>query len=160
MVKLYRSIYNIKCVTGILFNHESQYRNKNFITQKIVTGAIECSKDKSKKISVGNLNIFRDWGWAEEYIEAAHLMLKTESLKDQIICTGELNSLEELIKITFEKLDLNYKNHIISEKKLFRKTDIKYSYGDPKPIENDLKWKANLHMQDVIEKLLEYQLKK
>ncbi len=159
LVKLYRNIYNIKCVTGILFSHESPYRNKNFITQKIVNGAIKCSTNKKTQIRIGNMNVFRDWGWAAEYVEAMQLMLKAETMKDQIICTGELNSLEEFIKLTFEKLNLNYKDHITSEEILFRKTDIKYSCGDPEPITKDLKWKAKFHMNEVIDKLLEYQIK-
>ena len=159
MVKLYREIYNIKCITGVLFNHESQFRSKNFITQKIVTGAIECRKNKNHKIKIGNINVHRDWGWAEEYIEAIQLMVKAKSLKDQIICTGELNSLEEFIYVTFDQLNLNYKNHIIFDKKLFREADINRSFGDPKPIQDDLGWKAKFHMKEVIEKLIYYQLK-
>ena len=64
LVRSYRKLHNLNCCTGILFNHESPLRNNNFVTQKIIQGAIECTKNRSKELTLGNINISRDWGWA------------------------------------------------------------------------------------------------
>ena len=103
LVKLYREIYNLRAATGVLFPHESPLRNENFIIHKIIAGAIKCSKDKSHKINIGNINIERDWGWAQEYIEGIYKMNSLKIFQDQIICTGESTKLEEFINITFNK---------------------------------------------------------
>ena len=160
LVKMYRELYQIKCSTGILFNHESPLRDESFITQKIITGAIKCLSDKNHKITIGNVDVFRDWGWAEEYVEAMQLIINSRNTKDYVICTGTLNSLERFIEIVFQKLNLNYQDHIISNKSLFRKTDIHKSYGDPKTMSNDLGWKAKYQIEDIIEKLIDTKLKK
>ena len=73
LVKFYRENFNLNCVTGVLFNHESNLRNSNFVTHKIIEGAINAKNKKKEKINLGNINIQRDWGWAEEYVEAMQM---------------------------------------------------------------------------------------
>ncbi|WP_269623840.1 GDP-mannose 4,6-dehydratase [Prochlorococcus marinus] len=160
LVKLYRELYDINCVTGILFNHESPLRNKNFVTHKIISEAIQCSRNKSHNFKIGNLNISRDWGWAEEYVEAMQLINRAEKPKDHIICTGILTKLELFIETVFLKLDLNWKEHILSDPSLFRKKDIIQSYGNPSDLEKDLRWKAKVHINEIIEKLIEDKINK
>ena len=159
LVKVYRELHNLKCQTGILFNHESPLREKNFITMKIISGAIECYKNRSHKVKLGNLNIYRDWGWAEEYVEAIQLMTMGNNNTDQIICSGRLTSLIEFISMTFEKLDLNYRDHIIISSENIRKSDIFKSFGDPKPFYDQFQWKAKLTISEIIDNLIEEQLK-
>lgn len=155
LVKIYREIHNIKCNTGILFNHESPLRENKFVTQKIITGAIRCSKEKNYKLELGNLEISRDWGWAEEYVEAMQLITQSNTTKDHIICTGELTKLIDFISITFKKLNLNYNDHIIINRKNIRNADITQSFGDPEPFYNEFRWKAKLKIDEIIEKLIE-----
>ncbi len=159
LVKMYRDIYGIKAVTGILFNHESYLRDNKFITHKIISGAIKCSKDKSHRIEIGNINISRDWGWAEEYVEAIQLITKADKIKEQIICTGRLTSLEDFIEIVFKKLNLNWKDYININKNYFRKKDIAKSYGNPDQLEKDLNWKAKISVEESIERIIESKLK-
>tara|TARA_B100000700_G_scaffold181361_1_gene200076 strand:+ start:24316 stop:25275 length:960 start_codon:yes stop_codon:yes gene_type:complete len=158
LVKFYREVYGINCLTGILFNHESPFRNSNYVTHKIIHGAIECYLKKKEKIYLGNINIARDWGWAEEYVEAMQLMLSSKISKDQVICTGILTTLKEFIEITFKKLNLDYRNHLISDPQLFRETDIKISYGNPQGIEKDLGWKATVKIDEIIDRLIKSKL--
>ena len=155
LVKFYREIYNINCITGVLYNHESPYRSKKFVTQKIISEAIKCSRDKSHEIILGNIDIARDWGWAEEYMDAIQLITNTNKAKDQIICTGKLTTLKKFIEITFSKLDLNWKDYIKPNKKLLRKTDILISYGDPSQLKKDLKWEPLIKIEEIIERLIE-----
>ena len=158
LVKIYRQIHGLKCKTGILFNHESPFRGNQFVTQKIISSAINCLKDKNKKLELGNLGISRDWGWAEEYVEAIQIINNSNSSKDHVICTGKLTKLIDFVSITFEKLNLNYNEHLIINKNNIRQTDIVKSFGNPKPLFDELKWKAELNIDDIIEKLIEFKI--
>ena len=158
LVKLYRNIHNLKCVTGVLFNHESPLRSDKFVTHKIINGAIKCSLNNSYRIELGNIHISRDWGWAPEYVEAMQLMVRSHLLKDQIICTGILTSLETFISMTFEKLDLDWERYIVIEKKYLRNQDICMSYGNPKQFKNELNWEAKILINEIIDNLLNHQL--
>ena len=157
-VKHYRELYNLKAVTGILFNHESQLRNQNFVTQKIITGAINCLRNKREKLVLGNLEIVRDWGCAEEYVEGMQFMTNTSLLKDQIICTGIPTTLREFIKIVFEQLNLEWEKYVIIDKKFFRRNDISVSVGDPSQFEKDTGWKAKVDLRSIITKMVERSL--
>ena len=129
------------------------------ITQKIIFAAVNSLKDNNYKLKIGNMNIARDWGWAEEYMKAIHLMTNTKKLKDQIICTGEPTKLRDFIDLTFKLLDLDWKNHIISDPSLFRDRDINISFGDPSQIHKDLNWATTSKIEDIIRELLTSKLK-
>ena len=159
LARLYKEVYGIKAITGILFNHESFLRNKNFVTQKIILGAIECTKNKNKKVRLGNIEIARDWGCAEEFMEGVQIIMNSNKIEDQIVCTGKLTSLKKFIEITFDLLGLDWRSHIISDKKLFRRSDIKVSYGDPKKLEEDLGWKPKIDLKTTIKTLIDCNLK-
>ena len=158
LVKTYRELYKLKAFTGILFNHESPWRNENFISHKIILGAIECSRNKSHKVRLGNINISRDWGWANEYIEAIQIISNAEGSKDYVICTGKLTSLKEFINIAFSSFDLNWQDHIILDKSLIRSKDIMRSWGDPSQLKADLNWEAKVHVGEIIENLIQSEI--
>ena len=155
LVKNYRKVYNLNVVTGILFPHESPLRNDNFLTHKIICGALKCLKNKNHKVNLGNIKIERDWGWAEDYMEAIHLVNTSTNIKDQIICTGESKKIIDFISITCDKLNLRWEDHFISNKKLYRAMDIDKSIGDPSQMYSDLNWRATLKIEAIIEKLIE-----
>ncbi len=159
LARLYKEIYEIKAITGIFFNHESRLRSQNFVTQKIIKGAIECTKNKNKKITLGNLHIARDWGCAEEYMEGVQKIMRSKIIEDQIICTGQLTTLKEFIQITFDHLGLNWQSHVISNEKFYRRSDNKISFGDPTKLEKDLGWKAQKDIKATIKELIEFNLK-
>ena len=158
LVKFYREIYGLKCVTGVLFNHESPYRSEKYVTQKIILGAIKCMKNKSHKINLGNIDIARDWGWAQEYMEGVQLINNSKIIKDYIICTGTLTTLKDFIELTFSKLNLNWQDHIESNNKLKRDSDILISYGNPEELKNDLKWAPKIKVEEIIDKLIEHKI--
>jgi GDPmannose 4,6-dehydratase len=154
LVTLYRETYNLNCVTGILFNHESPYRSANFVTHKIINSAIACSINPSLKVPIGNLQIHRDWGWAAEYVEAIQLITRADPLNDHVICTGRSVMLEYFVKQAFSSLKLNWQDHIISDPNLFRPTDIIMSSGSPIELNNLLGWSSSADVDDVIERLI------
>jgi len=154
LVKFYRENYHINCVTGILFNHESPLRNENYVTHKIITGAVKSSLDKNHKIQLGNINISRDWGWAEEYIEAIQLIVREKKQNDHIICTGKLTSLIDFINMAYSMMNLNWEDHVLIDDSLKRKNDINISFGNPNELEKSLNWKAKINIEEIIQKLL------
>ena len=155
LVKKYREEYNIKCVTGIFFNHESNLRAKNFVTQKIVTAAKEIAEGKHEKLKLGNINIKRDWGSAREYVIAAQKVIRSNRLKDYTICTGKSISLKYFLGNVFQQLNLRWEDHVEIDKALFRTNEIKESVGDSFDLYKDLGWKAKKNIHDVINELLE-----
>ena len=154
LVKFYRENYHINCVTGILFNHESPLRNENYVTHKIITGAVKSSLDKNHKIQLGNINISRDWGWAEDYIEAIQLIVREKKQNDHIICTGKLTSLIDFINMAYSMMNLNWEDHVLIDDSLKRKNDINISFGNPNELEKSLNWKAKINIEEIIQKLL------
>lgn len=113
LVNNYRESYGLYACTGILFNHESQLRPERFVTQKIIKAASFISKNLDTKLSLGNISIYRDWGWAPEYIEAMWLMLQREKPEDFVIATGKSVSLEYFIEKAFSYHGLSWKNHVL-----------------------------------------------
>tara|TARA_Y100000994_G_scaffold246462_1_gene249830 strand:+ start:696 stop:1574 length:879 start_codon:yes stop_codon:yes gene_type:complete len=158
LVTLYRESYDLKAITGILFNHESQYRDQRFITQKIIMGAIRSHYDKNYTLKIGNINIERDWGWAEEYVEAMQLITRANQVRDYIVCTGKKTSLKDFIEKVYDKLNLDWQEHVVVDKNLFRPNDIKVSWGNPDQLFNDLGWKATIFIDEIIDKLIEAKL--
>lgn len=154
LVKMYREIHELKCSTGVLFNHESILRPETFVTQKIIKTAKEIKKNKKKKLIIGNIDIIRDWGWAPEYINAIQLIANSNLIKDHIVCTGEATSLKKLIEKVFAKLDLNWEEFTVVNKNLFRASDIKRSCGDPATLFEELGWKSKVDLKSIIEIML------
>lgn len=158
LVSNYRESYKINASTGILFNHDSPLRPDRFVTKKIISTACKISKNKNIKLKLGNIDIERDWGWAPEYVEAMWLMLQNEIPEDYVIATGESNSLMDFIITSFEYLNLNYADHVISDNNLLRPSDFKTGRANPAKAEIKLGWKAKSMMKDVIEKMIDFEL--
>ena len=155
MVNNYRESYNLFCCTGILGNHESILRNKRFVTKKIISGVWDIVCKNSKELRLGNLDTWRDWGWAPEYVEAMYLMLQSKEPEDYVIATGVTNSLKDFVSLAFKKFNLDQNKFVISDKKLLRPSDIKYSYLDPSKISKQLNWKSKINLEKIIELMFE-----
>jgi GDPmannose 4,6-dehydratase len=153
LVKSYRESYKIYAVTGILFNHESPLRPERFVTQKIVQAALNIKNGMREVLTLGNLNIIRDWGWAPEYVEAMWLMLQLNNPEDFIVATGKSHSLEYFVSKVFATLDLDWKEHVRIDEKLFRPSDISTSYCSPKKANEYLNWQAKVGIERLIENM-------
>lgn len=154
VVRVYREAYGLQCVTGILFNHESPFRPAKFVTRKIIDGALNCALDRSFRLQLGNLEVARDWGWAEEFVEAMQLILRADVLSDQIICTGRMVSLHYFVEQAFARVGLNWQEHVDLQPALMRPSDVRQSVGDPEPMARALNWRAGKTVDDVIDALL------
>lgn len=154
-VSNYREAYNLYACTGILFNHESPLRKERFVTKKIIATAFRISQGEKTKLHLGNINIRRDWGWAPEYVTAMWLMLQQEYPDDFVIATGKTISLEDFIKIAFESLGLNWKDHVVVDELLMRPTDITVGLANPQRAKTSLKWEAKVDINEIIRLMLD-----
>jgi len=155
LVSNYREAYGIFACTGILFNHESIYRPERFVTQKIIRTAKNISQGSKEKLKLGRLDIIRDWGLAEEYVEAMWLMLQLNHPEDFLIATGFSYSLLDFVKIAFEQYNLNWSNFVVSDPALYRPTDILSSYANPINAKIKLGWEAKTQLKSLIKKMSE-----
>jgi GDPmannose 4,6-dehydratase len=155
----YREAYNLFACSGILFNHESSLRPERFVTQKIITSACKIALGLQKyKLSLGNLTIKRDWGWAPKYVEAMYLMLQQESPDDYVIATGISHKLEEFVNYTFLKLNLNWQDHVVVDSSLLRPTDIAFGKVNPTKAAQKLGWIAKNQLIDIIDMMIKEKL--
>lgn len=154
----YREAYNIFACTGILFNHESPLRPDHFVTKKIISGVCKISQNRNLKLSLGNINIERDWGWAPDYVEAMWLMMQQNEPSDYIIATGKSHTLKQFISQTFQTLDLNWEDHVIIDEVLRRPTDLQIGRANPSKANSELNWKARINFNQIIENMIEDEL--
>ena len=156
-VSNYREAYKIFACSGILFNHESPLRPRRFVTQKIISTAVRIAQGSKEKLHLGNVSVKRDWGWAQEYVEAMYLMLQQEKPDDYVIATGVSCSLEEFVAQSFTCLGLNWQDHVVTDPKLLRPTDIAISQGNPAKAKEKLGWEAQYAMHEVVRMMIEAQ---
>ena len=147
----YREAYHLFVCSGILFNHESPFRHKRFVTQKIIAAACEISKGQQQKLNLGNMQIQRDWGWAPEYVNAMWLMLQQDKADDYVIATGHTFSLQSFAQQAFQALGLNYADFVHCDTHQLRPTDIMVSRANPSKAFHKLGWKADLKMPGVVD---------
>jgi GDPmannose 4,6-dehydratase len=150
LVKNYRMAYGLFAVNGILFNHESYLRDERFVTGKIVNSAIRIKLKLQDKLYLGNIEIERDWGSAEDYVEAMQLMMKSNINDDFVIATGKKTSLKCFCDLVFAELGMNSLDFIEADNEKFRPLDLKTSFGDPDKIYRQLNWKAKTSIEELI----------
>jgi len=150
----YRESYGLFACSGILFNHESPLRPSRFVTKKIIEKAVQISNGSQEILKLGDLSIKRDWGWAPEYVEAMWRMLQQPKPDDFVIATGEANSLKDFLKITFEKLELDWNQYVRFDEELLRPSELKVIFGDPSKAMKELGWQAKLQLPELIEQMI------
>jgi GDPmannose 4,6-dehydratase len=154
----YREAYGIFCCTGILANHESPLRPQRFVTQKIIDGVRRIKRGETQELRLGNLDIWRDWGWAPEYVVAMHQMLQTRIAKDYLIASGHTTSLREFVRLAFAAAGLEADKYLISDATFLRPSDLKYSSMDPSLIHADLGWKAQIMPTEIVQRMYDESL--
>lgn len=154
LVSNYRESYGIFACNGILFNHESPLRPDSFVTQKIIQSVLRIKSGDSSRLKLGRIDIYRDWGWAQEYTDAMWRMLQLDEPTDLVICTGEANKLEDFIAEAFKLCSLDWRDWVEVNHELFRPSEILYSCGNPERAEKVIGWRAKYKMKDVVKFLL------
>lgn len=155
LVRNYREAYGLFACTGILFNHESPLRPERFVTQKIVKAAARIAQGSSERLSLGNISIQRDWGWAPDYVEAMCRMLSADAPDDYVIATGRTVSLEYFASKVFQYFGLDWQSCVDVDASLLRPTDIPVGRASPKKAQQDLGWSHTHDVDAVIAALCE-----
>ncbi len=155
----YRKAYGLFAACGILFNHESVFRKKNFVTKKIINTAILIKRGQADNLTLGNMDVQRDWGYAPDYVRAMWLMLQHKEPGDIAVCSGQAHSLREFVETVFRKLDLDYKKYLKSDKKFYRPLDLEIIYGDNSKAKNLIGWEPALSFEKLIETLIDDEIK-
>ena len=143
---------------GILFNHESPRRGETFVTRKITRAASRIKLGLQDKLYLGNLEAKRDWGFANDFVEAMWLMLQHDTPDDFVIATGESYSVREFVQATFEYLNLDWQKYIEIDPRYFRPTEVDYLLGDPSKAKRILGWEPKTSFNDLVQLMVNHDL--
>lgn len=153
LVANYREAYGMHACSGILFNHESPLRPERFVTQKIVRAAARIAAGGAQTLTLGNLDIHRDWGWAPEYVDAMWRMVQQPEPEDLVIATGRTESLRYFVGRAFGYFGLDWTRHVTSDNTLFRPSDIRYGAANPARALQKIGWRSTLDIDGVVDAL-------
>ena len=151
----YKNSYNLFISNGILFNHESPRRGTNFVTNKVVKGAVQIKKGLKQDLILGNLDATRDWGHAKDYVKAMWLMLQQDKPDNFVCSTGVSHSVKDLVEYTFNKLDLDWKQYIKTDPKFLRPEELRDLKGDSTKLRK-LGWKPDYTFETMIDEMINY----
>ncbi len=155
----YRESYNIFGCSGILFNHESPRRGREFVTRKVTEAAARAKLGKQRVLKMGNLDAHRDWGFAGDYAEAMWLMLQQDAPDDFVIATGISHSVRELLQVAFGTVGLNWEDYVVVDPALVRPAEVDYLLGDATKAQQKLGWKPRVSFEQLIQMMVEQDLK-
>ena len=158
MTKIYRDSYNLFCTNGILFNHESPFRGETFVTRKITKAVGRIYHQLQKKLTLGNLDASRDWGFAGDYTEAMWMMLQQDNPDDFVIASGESYSVREFAELAFKTVNLNWEEYVLTDKKYFRPNEVDFLLGDYSKAKEKLNWKPSTSFESLVKMMVESDL--
>ena len=154
----YRESYGLFAVSGILFNHESPRRGRQFVTRKVTNGAARIKLGLTRELKLGNLEAKRDWGFSSDYVEAMWLMLQKPAPDDYVIATGETHSVRELCEIAFARADLDWERHVVVDKTHVRPAEVDYLIGNADQARRMLGWTPKVSFRNLIEMMVDADL--
>ena len=156
----YRESYGLFAVSGILFNHESPRRGKEFVTRKVTDGVARIKYGLATELRLGNLEARRDWGYAGDYVEAMWLMLRQEAPDDYVIATGETHSVQELVETAFARVGLDWRQHVVEDPELKRPAEVDLLQGDYSKAKRALGWQPKVGFRELIDMMVDADLKR
>ena len=154
----YRESYGLFAVSGILFNHESPRRGKQFVTRKVTNGAVRVKQGQARELRLGNLDAKRDWGFAGDYVEAMWMMLQQASPDDYVIATGETHSVRELCEIAFARAGLDWRDHVVVDAAHVRPAEVDLLIGDAGKARRQLGWAPKVSFKELVEMMVDADL--
>lgn len=157
-VAVHREAYKLHASSGILFNHESPMRPERFVTKKIVAAACRISQGSQETLTLGDISIERDWGWAPDYVEAMWLMTQQPAGGDYVVATGRTVTLAYFVERVFAELDLDWTAHVESLPRLYRPSEIRASRANPQRAHRVLGWHHTYEIEDVVREMVKFQL--
>ena len=155
----YRESYDMFAVSGILFNHESPRRGKEFVTRKITDGVARIKLGLASELRLGNLEAKRDWGFAGDYVRAMHAMLQQEKPDDFVVATGRTHSVREFVRIAFEVAELgSYEQYVRLDERFVRPAEVELLVGDPSKARAVLGWQPEVSFERLVEMMVKADL--
>ena len=153
--QIYRVSKKLFAVNGILFNHESPRRGRNFVTAKVVVGALDIKHGRCQRLELGNLDSTRDWGHARDYVCAMWLMMQHTQPDDYVVATGEQRSVRDFCRIVFEKVGLDdYSKYVVSSPRYHRPYELANLCGDSTKIRRELGWKPQYSFEQLVDEMI------
>jgi len=154
----YRRAFGLHVSNGILFNHESPRRGANFVTNKVVIGAVKIHLGLQDKLELGNIDSYRDWGHSKDYVRAMHLIVQQDKADDWVVATGQTHSVREMCEYVFSKLQMNYEDYVTQNPKYIRPEELPYLKGDCSKIKKELGWKPEYSFETLMDEMVNYWL--
>jgi GDPmannose 4,6-dehydratase len=154
----YRESYDLFACSGILFNHESPRRGKEFVTRKVTDAAARIKLGLLDRLQLGNLSAKRDWGFAGDYVRAMWLMLQAEKPADYVVATGQNHTVQEMVEIAFARVGLDWKRSVSTDPGLVRPAEVDSLVGDPTRALKELGWKPTVSFRELIEMMVDADL--
>jgi len=159
IVRNYRHAYNLHACNGILFNHESPRRGANFVTNKVVRGAVRIKLGLQDKLVLGNMDSYRDWGHSKDYVRAMHMILNHNSADEFVVSTGESHSVRELCEYVFTKLGMDYRDYVVQDPKFLRPEELKFLRGDCSKLKAQFGWEPEYSFETLLDDMIDFALK-
>jgi GDPmannose 4,6-dehydratase len=146
----YRESYGLFACSGILFNHESPRRGLEFVTRKVSDGVARVKLGLTKTLTLGNLDARRDWGFAGDYVRAMWLMLQQDEPDDYVVATGQSHSVQELVEVAFDHVNLDWRQHVSTDAGLLRPAEVDHLVGDASKARARLGWQATTDFRALV----------
>ena len=159
ITKIYRDSYGIFGVNGILFNHESPLRGETFVTRKISRAVGRIHSHLQSKLTLGNLNATRDWGFAGDYVEGMYLMMQHDTPEDWVLSTGESHSVKDFAEKAFAFVDLDWKDYVVTSEKYQRPNEVENLLGDSSKAKKILDWFPKTSFEELVQMMVEEDIK-
>jgi len=151
----YRESYDMYCCSGILFNHESPRRGREFVTRKVTDGVARIKLGMAKSLKLGNLDSKRDWGFAGDYVKAMWLMLQQDKPDDYVVATGETHTVKRLVELAFGAVGLDWNKYVEIDPNLVRPAEVDLLIGDPAKAKAKLGWKPEVSFEKLVEMMVQ-----
>ena len=156
ITKNYRESYDMFACSGILFNHESERRGLEFVTRKITNGVAQIYNGMMDKITLGNLDSYRDWGYAPDYVEAMWMMLQQEKPDDYVIATGETHSIREFLDVAFNHVGVSdWSDYVEQDPRFMRPAEVDVLRGNATKAKENLGWKPKTSFEQLVKKMVD-----
>ncbi|MBV8371379.1 MAG: GDP-mannose 4,6-dehydratase [Candidatus Eremiobacteraeota bacterium] len=156
----YRESYDLFAVSGILFNHESERRGKEFVTRKISDGAARIKLGLQQNLQLGNVEAQRDWGFAGDYVRAMWLMLQQDTPEDYVIATGRTHYVREFARLAFEAVGLDWRRYVVVDPRFYRPAEVDLLVGDASKAKRVLGWEPEVSFEALVERMVRADLER
>jgi len=158
ITKIYRESYELFGVNGILFNHESPLRGETFVTRKISKAVGRISVGIQNRLTLGNLDASRDWGYAKDYVEGMWKMMQHGTAEDWVLATGETKTVKEFAEAAFNVVGLSWEDYVDISEKYFRPNEVDYLVGDATKARNTLGWEPTVDFNELVKIMVEHDI--